>query len=385
MKRQQRHETQICVGMEWQAQQGMTLIELMVGIVITLLVVAAGFVVLTTTEKSTRANEQTVDTQQNARIAMELLARDIKMAGFGMAGMLSGAAATTIGTCGIGGSPVPVVPVDQTPAGADTGPDQIRLLVPLGSSANPTWTVANSPTVGGSNGFSQITLPSGAVTAMQTNGLAVGSVISIGGAVATKVTNADPSSNTISFTETDAIPGPATFATGTPVYLLQCVTYDVGTTSAACSGGTAPCLRRNGAVIAEGIEDLQFEYACDGCVGAVNSGIADGIVDDQAGGTAGSFDAADFVTNSAWATTPMTSDKIRLVKIFIVARQMLADQGLGEVNQAGVLTAGPLQVSDHNHANGVFASGDYGTLNPPYTQYRRRVLTRTVETRNLGL
>lgn len=363
----------------------MTLIELMVGIVVALFVVAAGFVVLTTTEKSTRANEQTVDTQQNARIAMDLIARDIKMAGFGTMTMSATAAATPVGTCGIGGSPVPIVPVDKAPAANDAGPDEIRLLVPLGSSATPTWTVADSPTVGGLNGFSQITLPAGAVAEMQTNGLANGSIISIGGAAATSVTNVDAASNTISFTGGSAILGPATFASGTPVYLLQCVTYDIGTTAAACSGGTAPCLRRNGALIADGIEDLQFEYACDGCVSTVNAGVADGIVDDQAGGAAGAFDAADFIMNDAWATPPKTPDKIRLVKIFIVARQTAADQGLGEANQAGVLTAAPLQVSDHNHANGVFASGDYGALNPPYTQYRRRVLTRTVETRNIGL
>jgi hypothetical protein len=40
-------------------------------------------------------------------------------------------------------------------------------------------------------------------------------------------------------------------------------------------------------------------------------------------------------------------------------------------------------VSDHLHSDGVFALGDYATLTPPYTSTRRRLLTRTIELRNL--
>jgi prepilin-type N-terminal cleavage/methylation domain-containing protein len=53
-------------------EQGFTLIEVMVAVVITAIIAAAAFTILTTTTKSLRANEQTVDTQQNVRIAMEL-------------------------------------------------------------------------------------------------------------------------------------------------------------------------------------------------------------------------------------------------------------------------------------------------------------------------
>jgi hypothetical protein len=40
-------------------------------------------------------------------------------------------------------------------------------------------------------------------------------------------------------------------------------------------------------------------------------------------------------------------------------------------------------VSDHLHSDGLFVSGDYVTLTPPYTSTRRRLLTRTIELRNL--
>ena len=64
-------------------QTGFTLIELMVGMAVAVIVVAAAFTILTTTSKSLRANEQVVDTQQNLRMAMEMLVRDVKLAGFG--------------------------------------------------------------------------------------------------------------------------------------------------------------------------------------------------------------------------------------------------------------------------------------------------------------
>ena len=118
------HKHAWSVNVSFAKEQGMSLIELMVGMFVALVVVAAAFTVLTTTQKSTQANDQTVETQQNVRIAMDLLSRDIKHAGFGMTG--------PVGAC-----TTAIVPLDHTPAGADTGPDTIRLLVPIGTSIAP--------------------------------------------------------------------------------------------------------------------------------------------------------------------------------------------------------------------------------------------------------
>ena len=345
-------------------EQGMTLVELMVGIVVALIVVAAAFTILTTSQKSTQANDQTVETQQNVRIAMDLLSRDIKHAGFGMTG--------PVGACSTA-----IVPLDHTPAGPDTGPDSIRLLVPIGSSIAPAWTLANA--VGGGASVPQITLTAGAVANMATEagGNLTGAVVTIGGVATATVTAV--AGNTISFAP---IPPPVAFPAGMPVYLLQCVTYSIGTTVAAC-GGNSPCLLRNGVSVADGIEDIQFAYACDGCNAAVNGGVADRIIDNQ-GGAAG-FDQADFVTNNAWNAAPLTPDKIRLVQVTVVARQTTGDQGLGEGRGAMSLSPTALQVSDHNHSAGLFAAGDYAGLNPPYSNYRRRVVTRTVEAKNQRL
>lgn len=362
----------------WKCQQGATLIELLIGVFVALIITAAGFAILTSTEKSTRTNAQVVETQQNARIAMDLLARDIKNAGFGMIGALAD------NNCKVGravsGAAAALVPWDQTVGGADTGPDQISMVVPLGSVGTPAWTLMNP--VGGAAGFTQITLPSGAAAAMASQ--AGGSLtspaafLSIAGAATSTVTAV--AGDTISLVP---LPGPLAFGTGAKAYLLQCVTYSIGTTPAACGNGITPCLTRNGAVIADGIEDIQFEYACDGCNSAVNGGVADGIIDDQV--TIGNgYDSGDFVSNNAWTASPMTPDSIRMIKVFIVARQSIADTGMGEGTGNAALTAAPLQVSDHNHSQGVFASGDYATLYPPYHLFRRRVLTRTIEARNLA-
>ena len=356
-------------------QGGMTLIELMVGAVVAVVIAAAGFTILVTTNKATIANGQTVETQQNVRAAMDIISRDVKLAGFGM-------------TAPVGSCATAIVPIDANAVGADTSPDSIRLLVPLGTSAAPAWTLTSA--VGGAATLNKITLPSspapGAVANMvaEAGGSLDNAFISLGGIVTAQVTSV--SGNDINFAP---IPPPAALPAGLPVYLLQCVTYDIGSTSALCNGGTAPCLRRNTTAIAanavaimDGIEDIQFAYACDGCRTVINGGNPDRVIDDQAG--AAGFDQADFVTNSLWGTPPMTPDKIRLVQVTVVGRQVNADQGTGEVNRSGLLSPTAWQVSDHNHAQGVFALNDFNLLNPPYSSVRRRVLTRTVEVRNIG-
>ncbi len=369
-------------------QQGVTLIELMIGAVVATTIIAAGYAVLTSSSKAMTTNEQTVETQQNVRVAMEFLYRDIRQAGFGMNG--------PVGNC-----PTAIVPADHTPAGPDRGPDRISLVAPVGNTVgtatDPPWLLNSDTNIGSGVPFA---LPSAiAVTNMVSE--AGGSltvppaVISIGGAVTTTVTVAAGANLTVT---TDNLP--TAMKQNTPIYLLQCITYQIipPPDAAGLCAGRSPCLVRGVAggmtagvldcttvgsrctSIADEIEDIQFAYGCDGCVVAVNSGIADGIIDNQ-GGVAG-FDQADFVTNVAWGTGLMTADKIQLAQLTIVGRQRRADQGFGESNrQTAQGTA--LQVSDHLHSDGLFAAGDYAALTPPYTSTRRRLLTRTIELRNL--
>ena len=368
-------------------QHGVTLIELMVGAVVATIVIAAGFAVLTSSSKALTTNEQTIETQQNVRVAMEFLFRDIRQAGFGMNG--------PVGNCSTA-----IVPADNNTAGPDRGPDRISLVLPVGNpvgtATDPAWILNSDTTIG----FNLLALPSAvAVTNMASE--AGGSLtvppatISIGGAITTTVTAVGGANLTVA-----AVPAPTALKGNTPIYLLQCITYQIiapPDPTGLCAG-RSPCLVRGVAggltagvldcttagsrctSIADEIEDIQFAYGCDGCVAAVNGGTADGIIDNQ-GGAAG-YDQADFVTNNAWATAPLTADKIQLAQVTIVGRQRRADQGFGDSNQQTVQGTA-LQVSDHLHSDGVFASGDYATLTPPYTSTRRRLMTRTIELRNL--
>jgi type IV pilus assembly protein PilW len=133
----------------------------------------------------------------------------------------------------------------------------------------------------------------------------------------------------------------------------------------------------------DGIEDLQLAYACDGCnLLPPNPGGPNGVIDTQGApiGTpigAGVYTAADFITNNNWATLPMTPDKIRLVQVTIVARDSQASKGLSEGNALPIHSAAPVIVSDHNPATDATYNATF------YNQQRRRVLTKTIQVRNL--
>jgi type IV pilus assembly protein PilW len=377
-------------------QQGVTLVELMIGAVVAAIIIAAGYAVLTSSSKALTTNEQTVETQQNVRVAMEFLFRDIRQAGFGMNG--------PVGNC-----LTAVVPADNNTAGPDRGSDRISLVVPVGNpvgtATDPPWILNSDTSIG--SGLPLALSSAIAVTNMASE--AGGSLtvpnatISIGGAITTTVTAAAGANLTV-----PTVGLPTAMKRNSPIYLLQCITYQIipppdptglcagrspclvrgvagGVTPAGVLAGALDCTINLPAVsrctsIADEIEDIQFEYGCDGCVAGINSGIADGIIDNQ-GGVAG-FDQADFVKNIVWGTGLMTADKIQLAQVTIVGRQRRADQGFGESNQQ-TAQGTALRVSDHLHSDGVFAAGDFAALTPPYTSTRRRLLTRTIELRNL--
>lgn len=395
-------------------EQGFTLVEIMVATAITSVIVLAGMAALTMTGKAVRANEQVSDAQQDARMAMEMITHDIKMAGFGPQIDLS-KNPPPVGNCGIGGIPVPILPGDNNPAAgvADTGPDQISLMVPLTVYAAPgvsAWQTTALLGAGGA-GFANVAINGAILPAMTAAGFGANSFISLGGAVLYRVQGA-AAPILLAVPE----PGPNTvIPTGTQISILQCITYQVipqlaggvpGVDLFGICGGNAPCLVRGVApvVVADafgrvlpncnvaaspclpivnGIEDIQFAYACDGCLLALPPILPEGLIDDLNANLI--FDQGDYISNQIWNTPPMTPSAIKMVQVTIVARQQSMDTGLGEGNSQagpGVLSTTFLTVADHPHAGGVFVAGDAGAQVPPYASVRRRVLTRTVETRN---
>lgn len=393
--------------------KGFTLTEVMVAAAMTTAILAAGFGAFTISQKTTRITGQVGSTQATARNGLDMIAADIKLAGFGMQGLQN-----AVGGCRINTVPAAIVPGDNNPLGQDTGPDTISLVVPMTNSistAGALWQVSVPPagTIGGQNTpITAIPLPGGAVAAMGNSipgGAAAlpGMTVSIAGVAGSTITGSNPGGLTIS----PAIPDPIQFGTGTQVYLVQCITYQVIPPPDALNicQGNAPCLVR-GAVpanlvpvgtppncnqagancvpIMDGVEDIQFAYACDGCDPRINNGIPDGQVDDTSANNV--FDQADFITDRNWFGfagpygTYMTPDKIRLVQITIVARQTRSDQGMGEGNMTVVHNNNLPTIGDHPHAAGLFAPGDNSSAaqQQDYFQFRRRILTRTVELRN---
>ncbi|OQW48223.1 MAG: hypothetical protein A4C66_14660 [Nitrospira sp. HN-bin3] len=85
----------------------------------------------------------------------------------------------------------------------------------------------------------------------------------------------------------------------------------------------------------------------------------------------------DFVTNHAWNFPPMLPETIKQVQISVAGRQMTPDQGLGEISTPGLNTSGPVIMSDHN------PSLDSGYDASAYSKFRRRVVTRVLQPRNL--
>lgn len=375
------------------SEQAFTLIEVMMAVLLTTIVVGAGFGMLVATEKATMTSGQIVDAQQGARLAMDLLSRDIKMAGFGWnVGMVVGNCSVPVAAPANG---APIVPVETNPLGQDTGPDGIRLVVPMTNTQTlnatvPAWTLS-APVVGG---FTQIQLQPGAVADMLKAGLRLDGtdVISIAGAYSARVAGA---SGPNGLQLADTAPIHANFSATTQVFLLQCINYTVSNNAVQCGNVGAPCLMRgpvgaNNAwnqqvPIADGVEDMQFAYACDGCTAADATG--DGMIDNQVAAVdpSAAFTDADFLTNVVWNLAPATPNRIRLVRVNLVTRQTAraGDGGFGEGRSATRFTPAPLIVSDHRHIDGVFAAGDY--VDATYSAVRRRTLTKTISTRNVQL
>ena len=396
-------------------EKGFSLPELVVALAMSGFVLAAGVSAIIVSQKGAQATSRVSNTQAAARSGLDLLTADLKLAGFGTDRL-----ATPVGNCQLNGTPSAIVPSDNNIVGlgADTGPDAISMVVPLTDSIGTSgaiWQMANPVPPG----FTQVLMPVPAITAMQQRGLVLGSVVSLGGAAPWIVTGIV--ANALNF----GVPfdSQVSLGAGTLVYLLQCITYQVIPPPDANNlcNGNAPCLVRGVAPgiplpgntpdcnvpnpffaptphpcldVMDGVEDLQLAYACDGCdprptSNAVGPGVPDGQMDDL--DQSGNFNLVDFISNRNWFLTAapygnyMTTDKIHLVWVSIVARQLAADQGVGETNMANIAhTSGFLQVSDHNHANGVFAANDVATVpqQQAYFTLRRRVMTRTVEVRN---
>ncbi len=381
----------------------MTLIELMIAMVLAILVAGIGYTVFQNTHRTSLINEASSDLHQNARVAMDMIARDLRLAAFGIPDSnLSSLPA---------GCPSAITPGDER-AGADQGADRISMVIPealVSGSAAMQVTVQQAATATTPAPYTFTVNDSSPLAGLASNPPVT--FISFGGKHSGGLTSI---SGSVLSTQQNPLTMGQIVSVGTPVYRLSCVTYAIGKGNGAltaidassvaatsslnsgCGGEsqvTSPerCLLRAvgtalPVVVLDGVEDLQFAYACDGCTAADTEG--NGIIDDQAGGTANQFDCYDFLPNNQGCdgggtgsvNTPVpagaSNDTIRMVRVTVVARARRPDPE-PVTGKAGYLGPAAVVAEDHNpSADAGYNAGTYQTI-------RRQVLTRTVQLRNL--
>lgn len=344
--------------------KGFSLVELLVAMVLATIVGMAGYVVFSSSNWSYKVQEDVSETQQNLRVAMDRLAKDIRMAGFGLPETPSltfnGLAGTFIGQAG--GSVTLTSPITVS-ANSTINPDTITILG-IGFQAGTLSIGANIDC--NDSGTGKICLNSVA----STNNFFTGEVvpytyqpnrryISLNGTTFIELANAqieaDRSAGKL------ALGTPATldrdYQDGTPVYIIQAVQYSISNTNLT-SYDVTNLRGSNGQTLAENIEDIQFAYGID----------ADdnGVIDDKDADNV--YENTDYRFSEAGDAAIADPSTIIAVRSNIVARTR---------NQDTRTTTFTRQCLEDR-------STDNTCTNAAPDGYRRRVLTKVLRIRNPG-
>lgn len=252
-------------------QRGFTLVELLVAMAIASVVGMAGVSLFSTSNWAYKVNEDVAEAQQNGRVSMERLAKDIRTAGFGLPDPPF--------TLSIGGQNW-TSPITVTTSGGSGGSDSITILGIGYEAGTLSIGAATDCNVGAT---SKICLDSVDPSTNRffgtdlTTFMTSRKYISLNGSTFIELSN----------TQTERAAGKLTLGTpstldriypdGTPVYIIQAVQYTVNNSAPFLGGCSAsnPCLAsldftglRGGTgndrqVLAENIEDIQFAYGVD--------------------------------------------------------------------------------------------------------------------------
>lgn len=209
---------------------GFTLIELLIVLVLSSILLAGSYRTFIAQQKAYTVQDQVADTQQNVRVAIDKMTREIRMAGYGNINYVLG--------LGVNGftSVITIIP----------GPNQITIVGAFKQIRRSN----GEPIVVSSVSGNQVILD---YATDEFDGTAH-RYISIGGIESNTVQSRSGAILTLATALTQ------THSPGSPVYKIQAITYDLGT-----SYGKS-VLRRNentggGAQsLAENIENLQFAY-----------------------------------------------------------------------------------------------------------------------------
>lgn len=309
--------------------RGFSLVELLIAMVIASVVGLAGISIFSSSNWSQKTQEDVTEAQQNVRVATDRLAKDIRMAGFGLPDppfsiTIAGQTFT---------SPITVI---NSSAGFDTitilggEEEEIWLDVDADCSNTDADTTNNcnlpdviDPNTSHASGSVTINITGNDSAVIDKLFDAGGAFdldrryISIGGAYFATLSNATRTGMRATLTATNGL-GRA-YRDGTPVYIIRAVQYTINTALTGCSIDN-PCLTRqdlatNNQVLAENIEDIQFAYGID-------TNPRDKKIDDTDGD--GSFGGLDYIFAEAGDTLTDPSSIIA-VRATVVGRTRNTD------------------------------------------------------------
>ncbi|MEK6744788.1 MAG: prepilin-type N-terminal cleavage/methylation domain-containing protein [Nitrospirota bacterium] len=308
--------------------RGFTLIELLIAIFLGMLVMAGGYSVFQASNRATR--EQNLDNrmQDNARIAMDVLARNFRRAGF-----LVNFTSYPVGQT------VDGMLTKLTTGNSTAGPDQVTIL---GGTIQTIGTLQQSVNIGASS----LVLTSVA-------GIGVNSVIGVGLTYSGVVTAVNVGSKTVTLSTANPTgatnmyypgvllqTGVTSSQTPAPVRLLMSVRYQINSAVAA-HPVLEQVIQGTPEPVAEDIEDLQIAYGVDRNKNRI-------------------------IEAGEWTYVPTANeqDLIRLVRVTLVARTANPDPLLLNVPQT--------VPSIEDRPQRIVNDG-----------YRRYILTRIIKTNNL--
>ena len=330
-------------------EKGFSLVELLISMVIATVVGLAGFVIFSTSNWTYKVQEDIAEAQQNVRVAMDRIAKDIRLAGFGLPSppfslTISGQTFTT------------AITVTDSSSNADT-------ITILGIGYEAGELVGTNASGQSYICYKKIT-DEEKLIGSDNRVDAKRKYVSIGGNTFITLDTTDTDTgecSSVSGSKKLPLDSPSTldraYSANTVVYIIQAVQYTINNLSpflAGCSTNN-PCLAsldytglRGGSgndrqPLAESIEDIQFAYGID-------SSPKDGKID-----YSGTYDVGDFLPD------PTDDSSIIAVRATVVARTR---------NQDPRGATAFKRPEAENHAAG---SPD---------AYRRRAVTKIIKLRN---
>jgi prepilin-type N-terminal cleavage/methylation domain-containing protein len=222
-------------------QGGMTLIELLVAMVICAILIGAIYRIFISQQKIYAVQQNVVDMQQNARLAIIQMTREIRMAGFG-------AVATVLPiqfVCQSGGNVTlnNIINLDTPVPGALT-------IVEAENEA----TALTSPAARPDNQLTVSTLTDGLGNALFDGNAK--RYISIDGLECHEITSIDTKTNTITLKDKLLY----RHEVGTPVYAVRVITYQVVSQNGELLLTRDENTGEGGQVVADNVESIQFGY-----------------------------------------------------------------------------------------------------------------------------